>query len=191
MSDIDFKEYILFLGGVSTTVREDESIDIFDLSNIKSSALSKLKEGLKNEAKEKTYINDSDITDAKIDDFLKDENNKCDFDGIVGDIKCTSFKMEQCHINDEFATINSGLIDVIDFNHSSKIDISYCTVSSNTLNHAFFGSTKSWSYTGDFGGFDDSNIVATDNDCLTNISYCSNFGDSQYLIDCFAGSQKY
>lgn len=71
LSDIDFKEYILFLGGVSTTVREDESIDIFDLSNIKSSALSKLKEGLKNEAKEKTYINDSDITDAKIDDFLK------------------------------------------------------------------------------------------------------------------------
>ncbi|WP_300630127.1 InlB B-repeat-containing protein, partial [uncultured Thomasclavelia sp.] len=132
-----------------------------------------------------------EINNIKIDCFLKDENNKCEFDGIVGEIKCISFKMEQCHINDEFATINSGLIDVIDFNYSSKIDISYCTVSSNTLNHAFFGSTKSWSYTGDFGGFDDSNIVATDNDCLTNISYCSNFGDSQYLIDCFVGSQKY
>lgn len=71
MSDIDFKEYILFLGGVSSTVREDESINIFDLSNIKSSALLQLKEGLKKEAKEKTYINNSDVTNSNIDEFLK------------------------------------------------------------------------------------------------------------------------
>lgn len=71
LSDIDFKEYILFLGGVSSTVREDETIDIFDLSNIKSSALSELKEGLKKESAEKTYINDFDVTDSNIDDFLK------------------------------------------------------------------------------------------------------------------------
>lgn len=70
LSDIDFKEYILFLGGVSTKVREDENLDIFKLSNIKSSALCKLKEGLKKEAKEKTYISDSDVTDSNIDDFL-------------------------------------------------------------------------------------------------------------------------
>lgn len=71
LSDIDFKEYILFLGGVSSTVREDDSIDIFDLSNIKVIAKSKLKEGLKNEALEKTYINNVDVTDSNIDDFLK------------------------------------------------------------------------------------------------------------------------
>ena len=41
------------------------------MSNIKPSALSKLKEGLKKEAEEKTYINDSDVTDANIDNFLQ------------------------------------------------------------------------------------------------------------------------
>ena len=131
------------------------------------------------------------LNNITIDSFIKDESNQCNFDGIVGKVECSNFKMEQCHINDEFATVNSGLIDIVDFNFSSNIDISYCTVHSNTLNHAFFSSNKTWSYTSDFGGFDDSNIVATDNDCLTNISYCSNFGDSQYLIDCFVGSQRY
>lgn len=71
LSDIDFKEYILFLGGVSSTVRVDDTLDIFDLSNVKPSALSKLKEGLKKEAEEKTYISDSDVTDSNIDDFLQ------------------------------------------------------------------------------------------------------------------------
>lgn len=71
LSDIDFKEYILFLGGVSSTVRVDDTLDIFDLSNVNPSALSKLKKGLKKEAEEKTYINDSDVTDSNIDDFLQ------------------------------------------------------------------------------------------------------------------------
>lgn len=71
LSDIDFKDYILFLGGVSSTVREDNSIDIFDFSNIKATAKSKLKDGLKNEALEKTYINNADVTDSNIDNFLK------------------------------------------------------------------------------------------------------------------------
>lgn len=71
LSDIDFKDYILFLGGVSSTVREDNSIDIFDFSNIKATAKSKLKDGLKNEALEKTYIKNADVTDSNIDNFLK------------------------------------------------------------------------------------------------------------------------
>ena len=71
LSDFNFKEYILFLGGVSPTVREDEAIGIFDLSNIKASALSKVKEGLKKEALEKTYIKNADVTDSNINDFLE------------------------------------------------------------------------------------------------------------------------
>ncbi len=71
LSDFEFKDYILFLGGVSSTVRKDDSKAIFDISNIKDSALSKIKNGLKNESIEKTYINDSDVTDENIDDFLK------------------------------------------------------------------------------------------------------------------------
>lgn len=71
VSDINFKVYILFLGGVSSAVRIDDTIDIFDLSNIKLNALSKLKEGLKKEAFEKIYIDDADVTDSNIDTFLK------------------------------------------------------------------------------------------------------------------------
>lgn len=59
------------IGGVSSTVRADDTLDIFDSSNVNFSALSKLKEGLKKEAREKTYINDSDVTDSNIDDFLQ------------------------------------------------------------------------------------------------------------------------
>ncbi|MBD5115538.1 MAG: hypothetical protein HDT46_10160 [Ruminococcaceae bacterium] len=71
LSDIDFKEYILFLGGVSSTVRKDETMDIIDLSNIKPSALASLKKGLKEEAVAKTYINNSDVMDSNINDFLR------------------------------------------------------------------------------------------------------------------------
>ncbi|MCQ2434285.1 MAG: hypothetical protein MJ062_03495 [Oscillospiraceae bacterium] len=71
LSDFEFKDYILFLGGVSTTVRKDNSKDIFDISNIQDSALIKVKEGLKKEALDKTYINDFDVTDENIDEFLK------------------------------------------------------------------------------------------------------------------------
>ncbi len=71
LSDLEFKDYILFLGGVSSTVRKDDTKDIFGISNIKDSALSKLKDGLRKEATEKTYINNTDITDNNINDFLE------------------------------------------------------------------------------------------------------------------------
>ena len=71
LSDLNFENLILFLGGVSSTVRVDSNLDVFGISNIKSSALTKLKEGLINEATDKTYINNSNITDKNINDFLQ------------------------------------------------------------------------------------------------------------------------
>ena len=71
LSDLEFKDYILFLGGVSSAVRVDDTLDIFDISNIKKTSLSRLKEGLKEEATEKSYISNSDIIDNNIDEFLK------------------------------------------------------------------------------------------------------------------------
>lgn len=71
LSDLKFKDYILFLGGVSSAVRVDDTLDIFDISNIQKSSLSRLKEGLKEEATEKSYINNSDITDNNINEFLR------------------------------------------------------------------------------------------------------------------------
>lgn len=71
LSDLQFKHLILFLGGVSSTVREDDSIDIFDISNIKQTALEKIRTGLVSEATEKSYIDNTKITDEKINDFLQ------------------------------------------------------------------------------------------------------------------------
>lgn len=71
LSELNFKYYILFLGGVSTTVRIRDDLDVFDISNINESALNKLIIGLKNESIDKTYINNTDITDSNINDFLQ------------------------------------------------------------------------------------------------------------------------
>lgn len=71
LSDLTFNNYILFLGGVSSTVRKDNNLTIFNIENVKLDALNKLKSGLKEESKKKTYINNKYVTDEKIDNFLK------------------------------------------------------------------------------------------------------------------------
>ncbi|MFI3172877.1 MAG: hypothetical protein R3Y58_11020 [Eubacteriales bacterium] len=71
LSDIDFREYILFLGGVTGALRINDAQNSFDISNIKDTALEKLITGLKEECANKTYIDDSKIKDDLIDDFLK------------------------------------------------------------------------------------------------------------------------
>lgn len=71
-SELDFGFYVLFLGGVSNTVRIDNSKNIFDITNVKATSLNKIKEGLLEECQEKTYIDSSDtITDKEVDSFLK------------------------------------------------------------------------------------------------------------------------
>lgn len=70
VSDFDFSCFILFLGGVSNTVRIDNNVNNFGISNIKESALEKIREGLKEECLSKTYIDDGEITEDKINDFL-------------------------------------------------------------------------------------------------------------------------
>lgn len=56
LSAFDFSYYILFVGGVSSTFRIDATINTFDISNIKCSALLKLTEGLKEEALKKPIL---------------------------------------------------------------------------------------------------------------------------------------
>jgi len=69
-SNFTFHKYILFLGGISDSLRIDSTKDVFDTSNIKTKALTNLKKGLKDECIAKTYIDNSSATDDKIDDFL-------------------------------------------------------------------------------------------------------------------------
>lgn len=69
-SELEFGFYLLFLGGVSNTLRIDNSINIFDMKNIKTEAIIKIKEGLLEESKDKTYIEHETITDQEIETFL-------------------------------------------------------------------------------------------------------------------------
>lgn len=70
LSDFEFSCFILFLGGVSNAVRLNGDISSFGIGNIKEIALEKIKEGLKEECKSKTYISYEEVTDDKINDFL-------------------------------------------------------------------------------------------------------------------------
>lgn len=70
ISDFSFAHYILFIGGVSTTVCKDSSKQTFSIDNITSEAQTKLIAGLKKEAEEKEYIDNKLITDQSISDFL-------------------------------------------------------------------------------------------------------------------------
>jgi len=70
LSDFEFAYYILFIGGVTSTLRIDDTLNTFDLSNITNSAIYKLTEGLKEEAQEKEYIDNQYITNENISDFL-------------------------------------------------------------------------------------------------------------------------
>ena len=71
LSDFEFHAYILFVESVSTGVRIDSSKDVFNYSNIKEKALKSMKEGLKEESQAKEYINNIDIDDSKINEFIK------------------------------------------------------------------------------------------------------------------------
>ena len=70
VSDFNFSYFILFLGGVSSTVRKDNLLNNFDISNVKESALVKIKEGLIEECTNKEYIDNDDVTEENISDFF-------------------------------------------------------------------------------------------------------------------------
>lgn len=70
LSEFDFFYYILFVGGVSASVRIDDSLAEFGISNINPTVIPKIVEGLKEEAIKKEYIENGSITDEKIEDFL-------------------------------------------------------------------------------------------------------------------------
>lgn len=70
ISDFKFDFYILFMGGATSSLRIDESLASFDISNVKSLAKKNIIAGLKEEANAKEYIDNSFITDEKIDEFL-------------------------------------------------------------------------------------------------------------------------
>lgn len=71
MSEIEFHTYILFVGSVTGTVRIDSSKDIFDISNVKTEAIKKIKEGLIEEGTKKKYVDTEELTETNISAFLE------------------------------------------------------------------------------------------------------------------------
>ena len=70
ISGFGFSEYILFLGAVPNTFRKDNSINIFQIDNIQESACESVRSGLLEECQNKTYIDNSAITNESIDGLL-------------------------------------------------------------------------------------------------------------------------
>lgn len=70
ISDIDFAHFILFIGGVTGTLRVDASQNVFGLDNVKVEAKAKIIASLMQEAHDKTYIDNAKITNENIDGFL-------------------------------------------------------------------------------------------------------------------------
>ena len=70
LSDFEFEEFILFVGGVSKTVRKDDTLTVFGIDNIQDKARPKIIKGLKEEAEKKIYIDGTSVTDDDINEFL-------------------------------------------------------------------------------------------------------------------------
>lgn len=70
ISEINFKAYILFLGGVTSSFRIDNSKTSFGIENIKKEALELLIEGLIEECKNKIYIPNEQIKIDIIEKFI-------------------------------------------------------------------------------------------------------------------------
>lgn len=71
-SNFNFDNYILFIGGVTDTIRKDNTQNIFTFENVTDDSKKKIKKALMQECHDKTYVDDSKITDNNIDTFLNE-----------------------------------------------------------------------------------------------------------------------
>ena len=148
------------------------------------------------------------IDSVTIESFVKDESNYCETYGLIKTIGnltnfyCPStFNMQNCHINDEFVTIESGLINYL--NYYKNVNIDHCSVKANTKRSAFISSDtySSSNWQTNFLYKNQKYLVKKEYSERLNIdiyysssvtiSYCSNYGNSNSLIETSAGQQYY
>lgn len=95
MSEFDFVKSILFLGGVSSTLRIDKTANVFGIENVCKDVKNNLIEGLKKACRKKGYIKKEWITDENINKFLEqlifviDDKEKYDYIREIINIKST------------------------------------------------------------------------------------------------------
>lgn len=123
----------------------------------------------------KTFTIDSVI----IESFVKDESNYCETYGIVnliggdrgvGSVVPKKFYMNNCHIKDEFATVEGGLVYKLNNRSESyNVTIVNSSVHSNTKQSAFISSDRN-------------ERIYSYSTKLISVSYCANYGDTNSLI---------
>lgn len=123
----------------------------------------------------KTFTIDSVI----IESFVKDESNYCETYGIVnliggdrgmGSVVPKKFYMNNCHIKDEFATVEGGLVYKLNNRDESyNVTIVNSSVHSNTKQSAFISSDRN-------------ERIYSYSTKLISVSYCANYGDTNSLI---------
>lgn len=85
LAELKFTDYILFVGGVSENALIDKEKKIFNLSNLTEKARTSFFKGVKEEAIKKSYINNEEINDENIKDFMSkvtiiiDDKTKADY----------------------------------------------------------------------------------------------------------------
>ena len=173
--DIIGLEKPLFGSAGRTDVTCDDDIEIRNVNLVDFSGESFVNQVLE--------CNTFTIDGVIIESFVKDDQNYCHMNGIVKTIgrgtdrpymAPNDFYMTNCHINDEFATIESGL--VYELNGSENVNLLNCSVKSDTKQSAFISQDL----------FSSSNYLGTNSSnpspIQVNISYCSNYGNTQNLM---------
>lgn len=134
------------------------------------------------------------IDGVTIESFVKDESNYCETYGIVktvGEIDTSTdrpatFTMTNCHINDEFTTIESGLIDYLEY--FKNINVMYCSVKSSTNKSSFLSGDIYENYDNSplfLDGYEQDYAKYTSN---IKFSFCSNFGSTKTLVSASVGA---
>ena len=120
----------------------------------------------------KTFTIDSVI----IESFVKDESNYCETYGIVNligndgvDVP-NNFYMNNCHIKDEFATVEGGLVYKLNGKEGYNVTIVNSSVYSNTKQSAFISLDRN------------SSVDSRRGYNLISVSYCANYGETNSLI---------
>lgn len=173
--DIIGLEKPLFGSAGRTDVTCDDDIEIRNVNLVDFSGESFVNQVLE--------CNTFTIDGVTIESFVKDDQNYCHMNGIVKTIgrgtdspymAPNDFYMTDCHINDEFVTIESGL--VYELNGSENVNLLNCSVKSDTKQSAFISQDL----------FSSSNYLGTNSSkpspIQVNISYCSNYGNTQNLM---------
>lgn len=71
LSEFNFISFILFVGGISSNALQNPDLEVFGINNFTSKAIESIKEGLKEASTQKEYVNNDDITDENINNFLE------------------------------------------------------------------------------------------------------------------------